>query len=244
MERFGLLSMVWVTEQKESVSSQLNKAALSNELRHKNALVQMAKGLTGNLEIHGLFSSVMTHAKELMEVDRSTLFLYDKESHELWSKVADGAEPIRIPAALGIAGAVCMSREVLNIRDAYADKRFNQGIDKQTGYRTKTILAVPIISAGGEMLGVLQLINKMSALNFTEEDVKIANAITSQVAIGISNCLGYEEVAIKHATLTEHKNEMKEILDVSCMLTRQTEFSSLFAAFQFLRRATLVGFSL
>lgn len=230
-ERFGQLTMTSVTWIYEKGRSDLMKSGLSNALKQKRALVETAKLLAGNLDLLGLFSSIMSHAKGLMEVDRSTLFLYDKENHELWSKVADGAAPIRVPADSGIAGAVCMTKTVLNIGDAYADPRFNKDIDKQTGYRTKNILAVPILSPAGEMLGVLQLINKVTALNFSQEDVMLAEAFTFQIAICVANCLTYEHLAVQHDILTRHIKQIKTALDVAKELTQQVEFKPLCLAF-------------
>ena len=230
-ERFGQLTMTSVTWIYEKGRSDLSKVGLSNGLKQKNALVETAKLLAGSLDLLGLFASIMSHAKGLMEVDRSTLFLYDKENHELWSKVADGAAPIRVPADSGIAGAVCMTKTVLNIGDAYADPRFNKEIDKQTGYQTKNILAVPIVSPTGEMLGVLQLINKVTALNFSQEDVSLAEAFTFQIAICVSNCLTYEHLAVQHDILTRHMKQIETALDVSIELTQQVEFKPLCLAF-------------
>ena len=88
----------------------------------------------------------MTHAKSLLEVDRSTLFLVDRQAGMLWSKVADGAPPIRVPWSKGLAGACYQNQGMINIRDAYQDARFNQEIDRKTGYRTKSVLVYPIMN--------------------------------------------------------------------------------------------------
>ena len=107
------------------------EAAVNATLRQKRALVETAKLLSGNLDIMELFANIMAHAKDLMEVDRSTLFLYDGETNELWSKVADGSAPIRIPATAGIAGSVVQLKRPLNIASAYQDPRFNQARAKR-----------------------------------------------------------------------------------------------------------------
>ncbi len=79
----------------------------------------------------------MTKARNLLDADRCTLFLLDAERGELWSKVAEGSKEIRVPVTKGIAGHVVTTGELLNIKDAYQDSRFNPEIDKRTGYRTK-----------------------------------------------------------------------------------------------------------
>ena len=81
---------------------------------------------------------------EMLDADRSTLFLFDAKSNELWSLVAEGLDTkeIRFPAGAGIAGSCLTSGKVINIPDAYADARFNPEVDLKTGYRTRSILCI------------------------------------------------------------------------------------------------------
>jgi putative ABC transport system ATP-binding protein len=101
---------------------------------------------------------------ELMEADKASLWLLDEPSGELWTKVAEGAsgEPleIRIPRDKGIAGAVATSGEPLNIPDAYDDPRFDPSADRRSGYRTRSLLCMPLLDEGGRVFGVAQLLNK------------------------------------------------------------------------------------
>ncbi|GIW43080.1 MAG: hypothetical protein KatS3mg077_0362 [Candidatus Binatia bacterium] len=100
---------------------------------------------------------------QMTNADRATLFLLDAERGELWSKVArDGGRPleIRIPASAGIAGHVISTGCLLNVADAYDDPRFHRGVDERTGYRTRSVLCVPIFSRKNEVVGVIQLLNK------------------------------------------------------------------------------------
>ena len=96
------------------------------------------------------------------KADRCTVFLYDKEKDELWSKIALGldSQEIRFPASKGLAGHVVKTGETINIRDAYADERFNPEIDKQTGYKTQSMLCMPIRNLDHKIIGVLQVLNK------------------------------------------------------------------------------------
>src|SRR5581483_8050134 len=102
---------------------------------------------------------------QMLDADRGTLFMVDLDSQQLWSRVAqgdgiDGIKEIRIPLGAGIAGYVATTGETVNIADAYADERFNSAVDHETGYRTRTILCMPVRDAGGQVMGVLQLLNK------------------------------------------------------------------------------------
>ena len=92
---------------------------------------------------------------EILECDRSTLFIVDKNRKELWSKHAtDEHNIIRVAIGTGIAGTVAEQKELINLEDAYFDKRFNKETDTKTGYRTKSLICVPIIDRNsGECIG-------------------------------------------------------------------------------------------
>lgn len=117
-------------------NSQLYESSIKSQNKIK-ILLEVASQLASELETTSLITQIMTKARHLLDADRCTLFLLDAERGELWSKVAEGSKEIRIPSNMGIAGHVVTSGELLNIKDAYLDKRFNPEIDKRTGYRTK-----------------------------------------------------------------------------------------------------------
>ena len=98
-------------------------------------------------------------AARMLEADRSTLFLNDEKTNELFSRVAQGlgSVQIRLPNHLGIAGAVFTTGKTINIPYAYADLRFNPAFDKRTGYFTRSILCVPVVNKYGKIIGVTQV---------------------------------------------------------------------------------------
>ena len=115
----------------------------------------------------------MTEARGLLGSDRCTLFLIDKsaETPTLWAKVVDGLAAIRLPVGVGIVGMSAKSGEIINIPDAYKDDRFNSSFDKKTGYRTNTILCVPVWKTNDsdetEMIGVVVVSNKLHIYSMT-----------------------------------------------------------------------------
>lgn len=113
---------------------------------------------------------------QILQADRTTIFIVDHENQELWSKVAQGGEEkvveIRIPMNKGIAGYVAETQKTLNIPNAYDDPRFNRATDEETGYRTKNILCMPIFSNDINVVAVVQLLNKIGGERFTHEDEK------------------------------------------------------------------------
>jgi adenylate cyclase len=151
--------------------------------------------VTSELELGSLLQKVMGEATRMLSADRSTLFINDEKTNELFSRVAmgDSLGEIRLPNHVGIAGTVFTSAETMNIPYAYADLRFNPSFDKQTGYFTRSILCVPVTNKDGKVIGVTQVLNKQGG-PFTEEDETRLKAFTSQIAIALENAKLFEDV--------------------------------------------------
>ncbi|MDQ6964094.1 MAG: adenylate/guanylate cyclase domain-containing protein, partial [Mariprofundales bacterium] len=140
------------------------------------------------IELSVLLQKVMSEAKRMLNAERSTLFMNDEQSNELWSEVGEGDNKteIRFPNHLGIAGAVFTSGRSVNIPYAYADLRFNPSFDRQTGFFTRSILCVPVANKQGKIIGVTQVLNKQGG-PFSAEDESRLRAFTAQIAIGLEN---------------------------------------------------------
>jgi adenylate cyclase len=131
------------------------------KLRHKQEIefVDIVSEVTADIKLSSLLQRVMSEATRMLNAERSTLFLNDEKTNELWSEVGQGLESmqIRLPNHLGIAGAVFTSGKSINIPFAYADLRFNPAFDKKTGFFTRSILCVPIINKEGKTIGATQV---------------------------------------------------------------------------------------
>ncbi len=164
------------------------------------ALLRATTTLGQSLDLETTLRSVMDQARDLMQADRSTLFLLNRETNELWTKVAkaDGKTmvKIRIPANRGIAGYVASTGQILNITDAYDDPRFDPSTDQQTGYRTRTVLCMPVYNAKGELIGVTQLINKNQG-TFTNSDEEFLRAFNSQAGMALQNSQLFENMMVE-----------------------------------------------
>jgi len=168
-------------------------------------LLEVIKAMSAETDFDRLLQLIMEETTRAMEADRSTLFLVDRERGELWSRVALGLEEkreIRFKAHLGIAGHVATTGELLNIPEAYDDPRFNQAVDRQTGYRTKTILCMPVRDKEGTIVGVLQVLNKRAGV-FTAADEEMLDALASQAAIALENARLYEDLRSAYAELKQ-----------------------------------------
>ncbi|MDO9513840.1 MAG: GAF domain-containing protein, partial [Elusimicrobiota bacterium] len=146
------------------------------------------------LNLDELLKMIMGETREILDAERCTVFLRDFDSDTLYSKIADGmgSREIRIPLDKGIAGAVARSGEVMNIKDAYADERFNIDTDRKTGYVTKTVLTCPMKDKMGESIGVFQVLNKRTGV-FDMEDERILLLLARQAADAVENAFLYDE---------------------------------------------------
>ena len=138
-------------------------------------------------ELQSIFESVMNEGNNLVEADRATLFMLDEDKGELWSRVATGTKGIiKCPCESGVCGSAVTSRNTVNIADAYHDSRFNPAVDRDTGYHTSSILAVPIKDEDDRVIGVIEVLNKKGPdgtyIAFSRSDEKMVEMLASHVA--------------------------------------------------------------
>jgi len=159
------------------------------------AFLDMVSDITSEIDLSSVLRKVMSEATRLLDAERSTLFLNDEKTGELWSQVGEGLSTtqIRMPNHVGIAGAVFTSGETINIPHAYADLRFNPEFDRKTGFFTRSILCVPVVNKDGHTIGVTQVLNKQGGV-FTEEDESRLKAFTGQIAVGLENAKLFNDI--------------------------------------------------
>ncbi len=158
------------------------------------SLVKIGRSISAVTDIDVLLRVIAEETRIAIQADRCTVFLLDKEKDELWSKVALGmdSQEIRFPADKGLAGYVVKTGEPLNIPDAYNDPRFNPDVDKETGYKTKTILCLPIKNNNKEIIGAFQVLNKKGGV-FTKGDEDLLVAIGGSASIALENAQLFEQ---------------------------------------------------
>lgn len=163
--------------------------------RQEMEFIDVVSEVTADIKLGSLLQRVMGEATRLLNAERSTLFLNDEKTGELWSEVGQGLESmqIRLPNSAGIAGAVYTSGKTINIPYAYADLRFNPAFDKRTGYFTRSILCVPIVNKHGRTIGVTQVLNKRGG-PFSGEDESRLRAFTAQISIALENAKLFADV--------------------------------------------------
>jgi len=175
----------------DKLKRQVDRLKVERERLH--ALLNITKNLSAETNLENLLVKIMDEVKRLLSADRCTVFLYDENTKELWSKIAIGIkEEIRFPADKGIAGHAWKTGEVVNIADAYKDERFNPEVDKKTGYRTKSILTMPLLNLYNEIIGVFQVLNKKDG-SFTRNNEKLLSAISFIAASAIEKAILYDQ---------------------------------------------------
>eukprot|EP01065_Artemidia_motanka_P039679 TRINITY_DN4878_c0_g1_i1.p1 TRINITY_DN4878_c0_g1~~TRINITY_DN4878_c0_g1_i1.p1 ORF type:complete len:1109 (+),score=377.15 TRINITY_DN4878_c0_g1_i1:754-4080(+) len=180
LESFGAFAGISIRIAEHHKQTQREKVKFRAMLR---AVVDMVQ-VDFRQDIADLCENIIHNAKTLIGADRCAFFLVDKERGELYSSVADsvGHSQIRFPIRQGIAGEVARTGRPCNIPDAYSDDRFNVAIDKQLGYVTQNILCAPVADKNGDVLAVVQLINKHGRVPFDEEDEDTLMYFTALVA--------------------------------------------------------------
>jgi adenylate cyclase len=165
----------------------------NSELRQ---LLDVNMAITGDIKLETLLGKIVDATAEILHADRASLFLYDDATDELWALVAHGlsTNEIRLPADTGIVGEALTSGAIVSVSDAYAHPKFNPAVDQRTGYRTRTILAMPILSKDGRKLGVMEALNRSDGMPFDIRDISRMQAFSAQAAIAIDNAKLFSEV--------------------------------------------------
>lgn len=156
----------------------------ANKVAKLRCILDVSRQLAAKNDLDDLLSDIVKAACQVLDCERATIFLYDAESHELYARVATGVDAIRFPADAGIAGVAATQRNIINVPDAYADKRFNREVDRKTGFKTRNLLALPLVNLEGELIGVMQCLNKIAG-PFDADDEDLAAVLGAQAGVAL-----------------------------------------------------------
>jgi sigma-B regulation protein RsbU (phosphoserine phosphatase) len=177
-------------------------------------ILDVTEKLAEPFELDHMLTEVVQAGESVLASDHAALWLFDRDSKELIMRVPNLVPQPRIAAGDGLVGECMLSREIINVSDAYSDPRFRGAVDKATGYKTQSILNVPLLGREKQPVGVLQLINKFSG-SFDANDERVAMILAAQCA-----------VAVQRTQLTEALL-LKERLDEEVSLAREIQMSTL-----------------
>ncbi len=159
-------------------------------------ILDVSRKLAAPCDLTELLGLIIRTGREVIGADRGSIFLYDEETKELYSRVATGETSIRLSIDKGIAGECARKRQTIVVDDCYADPRFNQEIDRRTGYYTKSLITVPLIGLDDKLVGVLQMLNS-AAGRFGPDERDVAELLAAQAAVAVQRTLLLEERMVK-----------------------------------------------
>ncbi len=157
---------------------------VDKKLQDLRTLLEVAQAMTGVRQLQPLLELIVASATRLVDADRTSLFLL-AEDGSLWTRVAQDSGDIRLPPGFGIAGRVARTGQAVSIPDAYEDPRFSRDIDRKTGYRTRSVLCVPLVAPSGSIVGVIEAMNKKGDVPFDADDEESLRALGSHAALAL-----------------------------------------------------------
>jgi adenylate cyclase len=198
----------------------LTPTSENRKIQHLEMLVNVSRQVATHGTLDAVLHEITKVATEQTDSERGSLFLYDVQTKELYSRIALGEQSreIRVMADQGIVGYVFNSGEGTIINNAYEDPRFNKTVDQETGFKTEKILCVPIRTPRGEIIGVVQTLNKLVG-EFDEKDLHILESLTTQCAVTLQATQNIERMEVTRA------KEM-EFLDVVSDITSEIDLGS------------------
>ena len=216
---------------------------LVNDLRIRverlELLLMIGRMMHATSDQEELINNIAMAVGHYLEADRCSIFFHDKITDELYTHLAvrtDGqvdeailsleGQQIRMKSTDGIAGRVFQSSELVNVRDAREDEHFNQGIDKKTGYETRSILCIPLKNRRGANIGVLQLLNKQIKPHyFTSDDEIFVGELIEQIGDLMELILKRDELEQRNTRL---ELQMKELSSIEYLVGDRTAINAVF----------------
>jgi phosphoserine phosphatase RsbU/P len=181
---------------------------LEQKIKRLSSLIEVNGIISSSLILDDILSNVMTISKQVMNADASSLMLVDERTNDLVYEVALGTvgeklkQEFRLKMGQGIAGSVALEGRPLLIEDAYTHPKFYRGHDDATGYRTKSMITVPL-KVGERITGVAQVINRLDNKPFDSDDLELFIALCGLAAIAIDNAKLHKSLMEKQRFVTD-----------------------------------------
>lgn len=175
----------------------------ARHLEDLHTIMAVSRAMSSERNLDKLLTMIVDASTRLIDADRSSLFLVDEQNGKLWTRVAQHTDKILLPIGTGIAGTVAATGETINIKSAYSDPRFDRSNDVRSGYKTVSMLCMPLINSNNKVVGVIQALNRKSEVilqqgdmpaeaeasigPFSNYDEQVLAALCSQAAVAIDN---------------------------------------------------------
>jgi phosphoserine phosphatase len=182
--------------------------------RDMEAILGVTRALAAPFDLMTMLTEVVNAAKQVLGAERGSVWLYDAAADELVLEVATGIRPIRVAAGSGLVGASARERRIINVPDCYADPRFDPGVDRSSGYRTRCMLTLPLVDHREALVGVMQVLNKTSGV-FDADDEVLAAALAAQCAVALQRVRMTE--ALLEGERMRQELEMARVVQLSTL---------------------------
>jgi putative nucleotidyltransferase with HDIG domain len=168
--------------------------------KNEHLLLRLTSQINSSLDIETVLDRAMNAAEEALDAEASAIFEVDADKGDLFFRLARGekadkVKPLRIAMGKGVAGWVAQTGQSLIVPEAAADPRFNPSVDAQSGFHTRSILAVPLKNQD-RLLGVVQVLNKRSPRSFDQGDLEILTLLAQQIAVALANAHKYKNLVV------------------------------------------------
>lgn len=183
--------------------------------------LDIASQLSAADETESLLDKIALEATRLLDCDRSSIFLWDRDRNEVVARPALGVEnrSLRLPAGEGIVGETLRTGRAIIVPDAYEDARFNQDVDRKHGYRTQNLICVPLRDADGAVVGAFEAINRNGGADFKDDDVECLQQLGTQAAVAVRNLRERNLLNRSRDQLAETVTSQVEIVGTSSSIT-------------------------
>ena len=212
--------------------------AVQRQTERFSAVLDISTQISAARDVDDLLRLVMERLTGLIGAEAATLFMADEATEELWSRVLRGSslKEIRIPWSAGVAGHVFQSGKSLLLSDAYDDIRFNPEIDRQSGFRTRSMIAAPLRHVSGKVLGVIEVLHRKVNV-FSVDDRRLVEGVSAQVAAVLDNVLLLEQLKKKNEALRQSTDALSQaVLDLDLLYELEKSISSAGATDELLDR--------
>ncbi len=152
--------------------------------RDLEPILAVAAKLAQPFDLTTMLREVVNAAKQVLEAERGSVWLYDSATDELVLEIATGIDPVRVRSGTGLVGTCARTRTIINVPDCYSDPRFDREVDRRSGYRTRCLLTLPLVDHNNQLVGVMQLLNKRGGV-FEGDDEALATVLAAQCAIAL-----------------------------------------------------------
>ena len=152
--------------------------------RDMGVILEVTRALAAPFDLTTMLTTVTSAARQVLNAERSSVWLHDAGAAELVLKVSSDISDVRIPVGAGMVGACARDRQIINVPDCYADPRFDPAVDKRSGFRSRCALTLPLVDHRDALVGVMQVLNRTGG-TFNAADEALAAALAAQCAVAL-----------------------------------------------------------